>query len=585
MQLPRPDDLTWRTAGLDIRHARKETYRCGGSAQNPRGTMPSRQNRLCVLILLAAVALAALAVSSALAASPAGARSAATVAVPRLVWHRCASPAQQGFQCATARVPLDYSNPRGPTIHLAVIRHRASDRARRIGALFINPGGPGASGTGTLPSLLEHLPPTLRALQARFDIASWDPRGVGASTAVKCLPTAEDEIRFLHGMVIGESFPVGRAEMDRWIERYRIFDRLCAKRDPNLLRHVSTADTARDLDLLRAAVGDRRLSYLGFSYGTFLGATYANLFPSRVRALVLDGNINPKAYVSRQLRANHGRFLSTDLRQRSDQGSARDLNAFLDLCGRTDTAHCAFSAGSAAATRGKYFALLRRLRAHPQSSKVSYAEAVSDTGSALDATAWPDLANLLQQVWTTGQENRILSAPEPFAPPALAPPPITDSAASAPQQSIGQTFAIRCSESPNPGPAGFRSLNRFAYKRSGPIGPWWFWQAVGCASWSASAADRYAGPWNRRTANPVLVVGNTYDPNTPYHGARAMVRELARARLLTLDGYGHTSGADHSVCVFRAYVAYFVHLRLPPRGAVCQPDRGPFDPDFGQPLP
>jgi pimeloyl-ACP methyl ester carboxylesterase len=564
MQLPRPHDLTWRTAGLDIRHARKETCRCGVAAQSPGGTMPSRQNRLRVLTLLAAVALAALAVSSALAASAA---SAASVAVPRLVWHRCASPEQRGFQCATARVPLDYSNPRGPTIHLAVIRHRASDRAHRIGTLFFNPGGPGASGTMILPLLVERLPPALQALAARFDIASWDPRGVGSSTAVKCLPTVEDEFRFLHGTVAGESFPVGRAEMDRWIERYRIFDRLCARRNRNLLRHVSTADTARDLDLLRAAVGDRRLSYLGYSWGTFLGATYANLFPGRVRALLIDGNLNPTAYVSRQLRANRGLFLSTDLRQRSDQGSARDLNAFLELCGRTDTAHCAFSAGSAAATQAQYFALLGRLRTDPQSAQVTYAEVVSDTGSALEGPGgWPDLAQLLQQVWTTGQEP-------------------TGSAPSAPPQSIGQTFAIRCSESPNPGPAGFRSLDRFAYDRSGPIGPWWLWTAVGCASWSASAADRYAGPWNRRTANPVLVVGNTHDPNTPYQGAVAMARQLARARLLTLDGYGHTSVADPSACVFRAYVAYLIHVRLPPRGTVCQPDRAPFDPDFGQPPP
>jgi pimeloyl-ACP methyl ester carboxylesterase len=519
--------------------------------------MLSRQNRLRVLILLAAVALAAPAVSSALAASAASAPSAATVAVPRLVWHRCASPGQQGFQCATARVPLDYLDPRGPRIHLAVIRHRASDRAHRIGTLFFNPGGPGASGTVFLPLLFKQLPAALGALQARFDLASWDPRGVGASTAVKCRPTVEEEIRFLDGMVAGESLPVGRAEMDRWLERYRVFDRLCAGRNRNLLRHVSTADTARDLDLLRAAVGDRRLSYLGFSYGTFLGATYANLFPGRVRGLVLDGNVNPMAYVSRQLTANRGLFLSTDLRQCSDQGSARDLNAFLERCGRTDTAHCAFSAGSAPATRAKYFALLGRLRTDPQSAKVTYAEVVSDTVSALESTAWSDLAKLLQQVWTTtGQESRPLPASEPFSLPALAPPPIAASAVSAPLQSVAQTFAIRCSESPNPGPAGFRSLDRFAYDRSGPIGPWWLWAAVACASWSASAADRYAGPWNRRTANPVLVVGNTYDPNTPHQGAVAMARQLASARLLTLDGYGHTSGADPSACVLRAEVAY-----------------------------
>ena len=132
--------------------------------------MASRQNRLRILILVAAVALAALAVSSALAANAASAPSAATVAVPRLVWHRCATPEQRGFQCATARVPLDYSSPRGPTIHLAVIRHRASDRAHRIGTLFFNPGGPGASGKVFLPLLLAQHPPALQVLRERFQV-------------------------------------------------------------------------------------------------------------------------------------------------------------------------------------------------------------------------------------------------------------------------------------------------------------------------------------------------------------------------------------------------------------------------------
>src|SRR5205085_1596704 len=203
-----------------------------------------------------------------------------------------------------------------------------------------------------------------------------------------------------------------------------------------------------------------------------------------------------------------------DLRLRSDESSARVLNAFLKLCGRTDTAHCAFSAGSAAATRAKYFTLLGRLRTDPQGAKVTYAEVVSATGSALEGPGgWPDLAKLLQQVWTTVQEGP-LPAAGPFSLPALAPPPITASAASAPLQSVGQTSAIRCSESPNPGPAAFRSLDRFAY-----------------------------------------------------------------------DGSGHTSGADPSVCVCRAEVAYLVHLRLLPRATVCQPDRVPFAPHFGQPLP
>jgi pimeloyl-ACP methyl ester carboxylesterase len=457
---------------------------------------------------------------------------------------------------------LDYSHPGGAKIDLALIRHPADDPAHRIGSLFINPGGPGSPGTLLLPSSLQGFPATLLA---RFDIVSWDPRGVGASTAVKCFPTVADEDHILGGLQAVESFPVGPAEMRSWLDRYRAFDAACVRNNRSLLAHVSTTDTARDLDLLRRAVGDRELNYYGVSYGTFLGATYANLFPNRVRAMVLDGNLNPTANVNRQLQANGGAFLTTFLRQGSDQSAAKTLKAFLDLCGRTDTAQCAFSAGSAVATEAKFAALLQRLRLHPKSAKVTYAEVVGQVGGALGSPAnWPDLATLLQEVWTTGTESGASNPPS--------------------AQSLGPIFAILCSDSPNPGPAGFSVDDRLAYQRSGPMGTFKLWQSVACASWPARAADRYSGPWNRRTANPVLVIGNTYDPQTPYSGAVAMSRQLARPRLLTLDGYGHTSGADPSACVNSAMTAYLVNLSLPPRGTVCQPDRAPFDPQFGQPV-
>jgi pimeloyl-ACP methyl ester carboxylesterase len=510
--------------------------------------------------MMARVALA-LGVLGAALALPASASSASGPAVPRLTWHPCASPAQQGFECATALVPLDYSRPDGAKIDLALVRHQADDPAHRVGSLFISPGGPGVAVTPD-PSILLGLPATLLA---RFDIVSWDPRGVGASTAVKCFSSVADEDRILGGLQAVASFPVGPAEMRSWLARYRAFDAGCARNNRRLLAHVSTTDTARDLDLLRQAVGDQKLTYYGVSYGTFLGATYANLFPNRLRAMVLDGNLNPTAWVNRQLEANGKVFLSTDLRQRNDQSAAKTLKAFLDLCGRTNTAHCGFSAGSAAATETKFAVLLQRLRLLPKSAQVTYAEVVGQVGGALGGPAnWPDLATVLQELWTTGTETGASNTP--------------------PAQSIGPTYAIWCSESPNPGPAGFSFDDRLAYQRSGPMGTFKLWLSVACANWPVRAADRYSGPWNRRTANPVLVIGNSLDPQTPYAGAVAMSRQLARARLLTLDGYGHTSGSDPSACVNSAMTAYLVNLSLPPRGTVCQPDRAPFDPQFGQPV-
>jgi pimeloyl-ACP methyl ester carboxylesterase len=490
--------------------------------------------------------LLALASLSAIFVTPLPASAAA--AVPSLSWHPC----QKVFQCATARVPLDYSHPQGRTIHLAVMRHRATDPAHRIGTLFINPGGPGGSGVAALPVFVRLFPASVRA---RFDIASWDPRGVGESTPVQCFASARDANRFLNGMVLGSSFPVGNAQTASWIRRYRAFGRQCERRSGALLRHVSTADTARDLDGLRQAAGDRRLSYYGFSYGTFLGATYANLFPERVRAIVLDGNLEPKAYVGTQIKANGGRFLTTGLRDRSDQSAAKTLNAFLDLCGATNTADCAFSAGSPAATQAKYAALLQRLQRLPRSAKVTYAETVSTVGEYLLAPKdWPRLAKLLQTLWVTGNAT----LPSVSA-----------------QQLVGLS-AILCSESPSPRAAAFPSLARFALGRSGPLGVLKLWETLPCAGWPAAAADVYTGPWDRRTANPVLVTNNTIDPNTPYQGAVAMTRELARARLLTVDGYGHGVLVNHSAGATRYISRYLIEQKLPPSGTVCRQDRLPF---------
>jgi pimeloyl-ACP methyl ester carboxylesterase len=521
-------------------------------AADPRecGACRRRRRGLGLIFTLAAI------VGLLAAALPAGAARPGAAAAPALAWKPCADPAQRGFQCATLRVPLDYDDPGGRTIRLAVIRRQATDRRHRIGTLFFNFGGPGGAGTAILPvagAITE-------ALRARFDIVSWDPRGVGESTAVHCFGSAEAEFAFLDDMVISFSFPVGGAEMGAWLGRYRRLYRRCERRNGELLRHVSTADTARDLDRLRRAVGDRRLNYDGISYGTFLGATYANLFPGRVRALVLDGNVNPKAYARPQVKANGGRFLTTDLRAGSDLGAARTLDAFLDLCGSTDAAHCAFTAGSPDATRAKYAALLARLQTDPQSANLTYAQVVSLTGNALFMMAsWPSLATTLQDLWTTGNT--------PTTPPA-----------GAGGQVPAQTFAIRCSESPNPGPAAFPSLDAFAYQRAGPIGPYWSWTSVACASWRASAADRYSGPWDRRTANPVLVLNTTHDPSTPYENGVAMSRQLARARLLTVDGYGHSVQGNPSACATRYIKRYLIHTKLPPAGTRCGQDQQPFSP-------
>ena len=483
-----------------------------------------------------------------------------------------------GFVCATAAAPLDYRDPSGPKISLALVEHPATGSPRR-GVIFFNPGGPGGPGTVQLPAYIGFWP---KELLREYDIVSWDPRGSWASTAVQCFPSAAAESTFLGKYAF---FPVGRGQQGAYIRRWREFDRICAARNGALLRHVSTADTARDLNLLRQAVGQPKLDYLGISYGTFLGATYANLFPRRVGRLVLDGNVPPEAWT------NGGRpnpRLSTYLRMGSDKAAAKALDAFLRICGQRSTQACAFSAGSPAATKAKWDALLARLRKAPITlggTAYTYAEIVTDvsygltyvqphttpvTGGSLQG--WPQTAQGLQQIWMARTGT------------ATATPGIPLAAAAVSGQHYGgveQGFAVQCDEAPSPPASAYAGLQRLVLRRSGAIGLPDLWSLdEPCATWPVRGQDTYTGPWNARTS-PILVIGNTTDPFIPLRDAIAMTRQLANARLLVVHGYGHTAFLNPSTCASNYMTAYFNTGALPPKGTVCGQNLPPFPPPAG----
>ena len=339
-----------------------------------------------------------------------------------------------------------------------------------------------------------------------------------------------------------------------------------------LLRHMSTAESAKDMNLLRRAVGSKQLNYYGNSYGTLLGATYANMFPGRVRTMVLGSNTNPAAWVARKRGTSGGRasFLPTFLRQRSDVGSRRTLDAFLDLCGRTPRERCAFTAGSPRSTRAKFAKLLARLRHAPSGTKPSYATLVSTVAAGLYGVAdWGKIAEMLQSVWTHRSASSASGARNvPVPLPPAGPAPARGSSTGANYDSFGQFLGVVCGESPNPGPAAFPGIAARAAARSGPIAGGWTWLAEPCATWPATAAARYTGPWERRTASPIMVIGITHDPATPYQNAVAMSKLLARARLLTVDGYGH--GTFGQSCTFPYLTSYLIDETLPPRGTRCR---------------
>ena len=303
----------------------------------------SRQARRAVAALVTTLASLVVAGNTA-PVGAAGPADTAGLAVPTIAWRPC-SPGDS-LQCASVRVPLDYGRPTGPQITLSVNRLPALDPAHRLGSIFLNPGGPGGSGVDMVSEVAFGMSVAFRG---RFDIVGFDPRGIARSTPLVCFTDATE----LGRAAAPWPYPLG-SEQERRQEQYdRQLAQSCSAHASSIIDHMSTADVARDLDLLRAAVGDSSLTYLGYSYGTQIGTTYANLFPHRVRAIVLDGVLDPVAWTT-GTSANRAPF---SYRLHSDLGAQATLEQFFVRCDRaaTDTdpaTTCAFGPHARGALRG-----------------------------------------------------------------------------------------------------------------------------------------------------------------------------------------------------------------------------------------
>jgi pimeloyl-ACP methyl ester carboxylesterase len=464
----------------------------------------------------------------------------------RIAWSPCYEPAQR-LECARVAVPLDWARPAGGKIELAVIRHRASRARERIGSLFFNWGGPGVAGVPKVRAMATELD----ALgQGRFDVVSWDPRGTGESDRIVCFDSARSR-RKLWGR--DWSIPTTRAQSARYLPKAAAFVRACTSLSGGLLAHVSTADTVRDLDYLRQLVGDSALSYRGISYGTFIGQTYANMFPGRVRAMVLDGVLDPIAFTGGTAENIAESIAQADL----------VFGKFQSLCANAGHRRCALAGRGPVAPRIRR--LLERLRRAPIGT-LTYGDALLVLWVRLGAPGqWPELAAELGKAAGgdgSALENSARETKE-FVEPAL------DSA-----------VGLQCADKPfppSPGPQSWSAVIgrlRDVSFISGPVNGWLLWAP--CASWPVRSAERYTGPWNAFTKNPILVIGTRFDPNTAFDNAVRAAARLGNAVLLTHEGYGHTSDADPSACVERATSAYLVRLVTPPAGTKCPSNRQPF---------
>jgi pimeloyl-ACP methyl ester carboxylesterase len=523
------------------------------------GLRGRNMHRLKLWGALAAILSLAMALSApdALTAELGSARSARAIS-SRIRWAPCDPPGPR-LQCARIRVPLDWDHPNGRTIQLALIRRLASKRKQRIGSMFINPGGPGDTGLGLVHGLGAEID---QWGGGRFNVVSWDPRGTNASTHVRCFTDRRSEASFWKGVTI----PTTPAASNRYAGKTADLARRCGKLSGWLLPHISTADTARDLDYLRRLVGDRKLTYVGLSYGTYLGQTYANMFPGRVRAMLLDSIVDPVPYSKGAEARVDNQALGTDA----------VFDQFLAVCQQAGRRRCALAGGrqTPAERVHRLFARLGHAPIPAPTAKppgqLTYEDLVLSQYSPLRAPeAWPqDARDLDAAVRGNG------SALATEARTLLTPAGLMGATTSA---------AISCADAPartrtRNWPRVIGRLKRID-RLSGALLGWWLWAP--CASWPVGGQDNYRGPWNARTKNPILLIGVRHDPSTPYINAVRSARRLGNAVLLTLNGYGHVSFHDPSACIDRARVAYLVKLTTPPKGTVCQASKKPFTPGFG----
>ncbi|MFI5046551.1 MAG: alpha/beta hydrolase [Acidimicrobiia bacterium] len=485
------------------------------------------------VLTIAVVAALAVAMATAVGASvPARAAGGAT---NEPAWPTC----RGGMQCTSFAVPASYDDPSGPQLSIAAARVPAGDSSRRIGSLVVNPGGPGLSAIDVLTRLVAMLP---ASITDRFDIVAIDPRGVGRSAPVDCNVPLDP--------VFDHSFaPTTARERDALVAALQGVADACAAHDGARLTEVSSADTARDMDVLRARMGDEQLTYLGFSYGTYLGALYAALFPSHVRALVLDGPVDPSV----DARA------STLLQAR---GFERSLDDFLAWCSARDD--CAFGADGDPATA--YDALRARIAMAPMpvdpsasGDRAGSVRLLNDT--RLDAAvveqlyggraAWPALAEALAEA-ARGHGDRLLAAADRF---------FGREPGGGDDGSVEAFWAVGCLDDPTA--VGLADLQVRAQEVAPRVGAFVTNFGLACSVWPTRALPRTVVPSFDGAAPEALVVGTTRDPATPLVGAKGLARLLGGAALVVAPGNRHTAIGSGNECVDETVARYLVSPQAP----------------------
>lgn len=476
-----------------------------------------------------------------------------------LTWYPCtsadgiakdtSSKASSKLTCTTVTVPLDYSQPDGATITIA-LKKRAAD-GTSIGTLFVNPGGPGGSGVDLISSVEGYFSSDLLS---SYDVVGFDPRGVGASTAVDCLTDAEldaersgaDETP-ISSETSADAARTDVADYATWLRGK------CdaATSTEGLIDRIDTVSAARDLDVLRAATGQSSLTYLGYSYGTYLGATYAELFPERVGRLVLDGAIDPT-------------LSAGELTLGQAKGFERALRVYVEDC--QSGSKCPLSGGVDAGVQ-QIRDLLESTRTAPLETSdpnrfLTYDLAESAIlGVLYQSESWYVLTEALTQAMQQKDGSTLLRIADLFASRSS-----DGSYSGNGDEVIG---AINCLDYPVEGDAASWDEEAAQLKEASPtFGEDLAYSDLYCKAWG-STSTRERSEIHADGAAPILVVGTTGDPATPYAWAKALASQLSSGHLLTWEGEGHTAYGRAGQCVTTAVDDYLLSGTLPQEGLTC----------------
>ncbi|MGW0335626.1 alpha/beta hydrolase [Streptomyces sp. NPDC003011] len=510
-------------------------------------------------VLLVSAALLVSACSSGSATTTAGtAADAALAALPQATpaalapyyaqkpnWRSCGVA---GFECVTLKAPLDYAKPGDGDVRLAVARKKATGPGKRLGSLLVNPGGPGGSAIGYLQAYAGIGYPA--EVRARYDMVAVDPRGVARSEPVECLSG-----RQMDTYTQTDITPDDQRETDDLVDAYQQFAEGCGARSPELLRHVSTVEAARDMDIVRAALGDGKLNYVGASYGTFLGATYAGLFPNRAGRLVLDGAMDPSLSARRMNLDQTAGF------ETAFQSFAKDCVQQPDCpLGRK---------GTTTTEVGRNLkAFFEKLDARPipagDADGRRLGESLATTGviaAMYDEGAWAQLREALTSAMKESDGAGLLVLSDGY---------YEREAGGSYANLMFANAAVNCLDLP----AAFDTPDEVrkavpAFEKASPVfGEGLAWASLNCAYWPVAATGE-PHRIEAKGAAPIVVVGTTRDPATPYRWARALAAQLSSARLLTYEGDGHTAYGRGSACIDSTINAYLLRGTPPTDGKRC----------------